>query len=84
MSRVVSKFVKLAVVSSTLAVLGTTIALPVAYANTNDVLRFCQTFHGPNASYYYDNDKGHYFCAFRQPGQKGVQFELVPDFIAKH
>jgi hypothetical protein len=33
MSKVISKLVKLAVVSSTLAVLGTTIVMPVAYAN---------------------------------------------------
>jgi hypothetical protein len=84
MSKVVSTLVKLAVVSSTLAVLGTMIVLPVAYANDNDVLGFCQAFHGPNASYYYESDSGHYFCAFREPGVKGVQKDLVPDSVAKH
>jgi hypothetical protein len=80
MSKVVSKLVKLAVVSSTLAVLGTTIAMPVAYANRNDAENYCHYLYGGSISY--NDDRGTYTCAYREGNN--VQFVTVPDEVAKH
>jgi hypothetical protein len=80
MSKVVSKLVKLAVVSSTLAVLGTTIAMPVAYANGDDAQNYCHYLY--NGSVFYNSDAGHFMCAYRD--SNGVQFVTVPDEVVNH
>ncbi len=74
MSKVVSKLVKLAVVSSTLAVLGTTMVLPVAYADGRPdrgrAEAYCSQFHG---SVFYYSDAGVYMCAYRDSnGQEQI------------